>query len=137
MFKYGIADYHMRGEITVVRKVLDVKFGVQMITSSNGNIFRVTGHLCGELTGHKGQWRGALMFSLICDWINGWVNHCEAGDLRRHRTYFDVTVMQNHSTVINSTIINRNSKSYLLCDKLGLLKHDKIMKWISKKQRGV
>ena len=26
---------------------------------------------------HKGQWRGALMFSLICDWINGWVNNRE------------------------------------------------------------
>ena len=24
-----------------------------MMTSSNGNIFRVTGHLCGELTGHR------------------------------------------------------------------------------------
>ena len=23
---------------------------------------------------HKGQWRGPLMFSLICAWINGWVN---------------------------------------------------------------
>ena len=34
---------------------------------------------------HKGQWRGALMFSLICVWINGWVNNREAGDLRRHR----------------------------------------------------
>ena len=33
---------------------------------------------------HKGQWRGALMFSLICAWINGWVNNREAGDLRRH-----------------------------------------------------
>ena len=30
---------------------------------------------------HKGQWRGALMFSLICVWINGWVNIGEAGDL--------------------------------------------------------
>ena len=29
---------------------------------------------------HKGQWRGALMFSLICVWINGWVNNREAGD---------------------------------------------------------
>ena len=36
------------------------------MTSSNGNIIRVTGHLCGEFTGHKGQWCGALMFSLIC-----------------------------------------------------------------------
>ena len=32
---------------------------------------------------HKGQWRGALMFSLICAWINGYVNNREAGDLRR------------------------------------------------------
>ena len=30
---------------------------------------------------HKGQWRGALMFSLVCAWINGWVNNSEAGDL--------------------------------------------------------
>ena len=42
---------------------------------------------------HKGQWRGALMFSLICVSINGWVNNCEAGDLRRHRAHYDVTVM--------------------------------------------
>ena len=42
---------------------------------------------------HKGQWRGALMFSLICVWINGWVNTREAGDLRRYRAHFDVTVM--------------------------------------------
>ena len=42
---------------------------------------------------HKGQWRGALMFSLICVWINGWVNNREAGDLRRYRTHYDVIVM--------------------------------------------
>ena len=42
---------------------------------------------------HKGQWRGALMFSLICVWINGWVNNGEAGDLRCHRGHYDVTVM--------------------------------------------
>ena len=42
---------------------------------------------------HEGQWRGALMFSLICVWINGWVNNREAGDLRRHRTHYDVIVM--------------------------------------------
>ena len=29
---------------------------------------------------HKGQWRGALMISLICAWMNGWVNNREAGD---------------------------------------------------------
>ena len=37
---------------------------------------------------HKGQWRGALVFSL-----NGWVNNREAGDLRRYRAHYDVTVM--------------------------------------------
>ena len=43
----------------------------------------------------KGQWRGALIFSLICDWINGWVNNREAGDLRCHRTHYDVLVMKD------------------------------------------
>ena len=42
---------------------------------------------------HKGQWRGALMFSVICVWINGWVNNRKAGDLRRYRTHYDVSVM--------------------------------------------
>ena len=42
---------------------------------------------------HKGQWRGALVFSLICVSINGWVNNGEAGDLRRYRAHYDVTVM--------------------------------------------
>ena len=44
---------------------------------------------------HKGQWRGALMFSLICVWINGWENNREAGDLRHHRALYDVIVMQS------------------------------------------
>ena len=42
---------------------------------------------------HKGQWRGASLFSLICTWINSWVNNPEAGDLRRHRAHCDVSVM--------------------------------------------
>ena len=37
---------------------------------------------------HKGQWRGALMFYLICDWIN----NREAGDLTGHLAHYDVTV---------------------------------------------
>ena len=40
----------------------------------------------------KGQWRGALMFSLICAWTNGWVNNREAGDLRSYRAHHDVAV---------------------------------------------
>ena len=42
---------------------------------------------------HKGQWRGASMFSLICVWINDWVNKREAGDLRCYHAHYDVTVM--------------------------------------------
>ena len=42
---------------------------------------------------HKGQWRGALIVSLIYAWINGWINNHEAGDLRRRRAHHDVTVM--------------------------------------------
>ena len=42
---------------------------------------------------HKGQWRRALMFSLICAWINGWVNNVKAGDLRRHRSHYNGTLM--------------------------------------------
>ena len=42
---------------------------------------------------HKGQWRGALMFSSICVWIHSWANNREAGDLSRHRGHYDVNVM--------------------------------------------
>ena len=42
---------------------------------------------------NNGQWRGALMLSLICAWMNGWVNTRETGDLRRHRAHYDVIIM--------------------------------------------
>ena len=42
---------------------------------------------------HKGQWWRVLMFSLICAWTNGWADHRYAGDLRRHRAFYDITVM--------------------------------------------
>ena len=53
---------------------------------------------------HKGQWRGALTSSLICVWINGWVNNREAADLRRYRAHYDVTVMIYHSALWLSTV---------------------------------
>ena len=49
---------------------------------------------------HKGQWRGTLMFSLICVWINGWVNNREAGDLRCYRAHYDVIVMNGRTDLI-------------------------------------
>ena len=51
---------------------------------------------------HKGQWHKALMFSLICAWIIGWVNNHEAGDLRR--AHYDVLVMLNMIN-INSHVV--------------------------------
>ena len=69
---------------------------IYMMTSSNGNIFRVTGHLCGEVTGEfpaQSQWRGALMFSLISAWTNMWTNNGNAGVLRRHRAHYVAIVM--------------------------------------------
>ena len=54
------------------------------MTSSKGNVFRVTGPLCGESTGHR--WiplskasGAALVFSLMCAWTNGWANNRDAG----------------------------------------------------------
>ena len=100
-----------------------------MMTSLNGTIFRVTGHLCGEFTGpwwipSKGQWRGALIFSLIFVYIkNG-----EAGDLRRHRAHYDVIVMNlckrrlklGHWRVITS---HKNNGSHYLSMPLSKLYH--------------
>ena len=66
-----------------------------MMTSLNRAVFRVTGPLCRWPVNspHKGQWRGASMFSLVCAWTNGWVNHRDAGDLKRHRAHYDFTVV--------------------------------------------
>ena len=51
---------------------------------------------------HKGQWRGALMLSLICTRINGWVNNGDACDLRRHRAHYDVTVIEHRQVAIGT-----------------------------------
>ena len=42
---------------------------------------------------HRSQWHGALMFSLISTWINGWVNNREAGDLRCLHVHYDIIAM--------------------------------------------
>ena len=93
-------DYVMQKKTTIaIAKGMQLGAIVYTMTSSNGNIFRVAGHLCGEFTGppvnspHNGQWRRALMYHLICAWINGWVNNSEAGDLRHHHAHYNVIVM--------------------------------------------
>ena len=83
----------------IVKMLQDCDLEFFMMKSSNANIFRVTNHLCGEFTGHRWIPRAKAsdaelwFFSLICAWINGWVNNREAGDLRRHRARYDVSVM--------------------------------------------
>ena len=42
---------------------------------------------------HKGQWPRALVFSLICTWINNWVNNGDDSDLKHHHAHYDITVM--------------------------------------------
>ena len=71
---------------------------------------------------HKGQWRGALIFSLICVWINGWVNNRKAGDLRRHRAHYVVIVMRITSLILPTPIVlyrqtnNSNPKKFHYSD---------------------
>ena len=62
---------------------------IDMMPLSNGNIFRVTGPLCGEFTGPR--WIPPIF---VYAWINGWVNNGKADALRRHRSHCDITVME-------------------------------------------
>ena len=79
-------------------------FGGTMMTSANGNIFRVTGHLCGKLTGpgefpaQRPVTRSFDVFFDLCP-INGWVNNRETGDLIRYRAHYDVSVMMDRLLV--------------------------------------
>ena len=58
---------------------------------------------------HKGRWRGALMFYLICAWTSCWVHNRDAGDLRRHRAHYDITVMRVwHDTHIIITTLTQD-----------------------------
>ena len=84
-----------------LKSIIPGRTGVIYIRKTlwNGNIFRITGPLCGEFTGH--WWIPCTnasdvelwCFLLSVPWINGWVNNREAGDLRCHRAHYDVTVM--------------------------------------------
>ena len=65
----------------------------------------------------KGHWRRALKFSLICAWINAWLNNRESGNLRRRRAHYDVIVMEyrNFYTYVSfKTKISYSSKSQYL-----------------------
>ena len=65
-------------------------------------------HWSPVISPHEGQWRGTLMFSLICAWINGWVNNRGAGDLRRNRDHYDVTVMLTNIHIVRQSTLSSN-----------------------------
>ena len=44
-----------------------------------------------------------VMFSLICVWINGWVNYRKAGDLRRYRAHYDVIIVMSLDSCTSCT----------------------------------
>ena len=70
---------------------------------------------------HKGQKRGALMFSLILARINGWVNNGEASDLRHHRAHYDVIVMYQHKVTANTELHEQlQNFLYVLKDSMNL-----------------
>ena len=71
---------------------------------------------------HKGQWRGALMISFICAWINTWVNNRMAGDLRRHRAHYGVIVMTMNSFIgFSADMCNHHERNWVVNNRLSPL----------------
>ena len=79
----------------------------------------------------KAQWRVALMFSLICAWVNGWVKNHEAGDLRRYGIHsvwrhFNVLLypvqlrLRFDQTQTNSTGALYNHRTYFISSQIML-----------------
>ena len=59
---------------------------------------------------HKGQWRGTLIFSLICVRINGWVKNHETADLGCLRAHYDVIVMWIDQLTCMAQAFSRNEE---------------------------
>ena len=86
---------------------------------------------------HKGQWHGDVMFSLICVWINGWVNNGEPGDLRRHGAHYNVTVMTTQRFIRSSALTPPNSSlgqarpkhELLILWPIASLSHQQLLCW--------
>ena len=113
-----------------------------MTKSSNGNVFPVTGHLCGEFTDHRwipSQRPVTLNFDVFFEMrLNKWLsNDREAGDLRRLHPHYDVTTMGLDWPPLNcglmwpvglSTVFRRHWWLYSLtggkCMPLGLCEGD-------------
>ena len=69
------------------------------------------------------------MFSLICVWINGWVNNREARDLRRYRAHCDVTVMETDCIIHGVYRISDKISSAIEVHSMILLFHVVEQEW--------
>ena len=84
------------------------------MTSSNGNIFHVTGHLYGEFTGPRwipAQRPVTRSFDVFFDLhLNKGLGKQagEAGDLRRYRAHYDVIVMICGVLILSCSLIMTN-----------------------------
>ena len=76
-----------------------------MMTSSNGNIFHITG-LCEGISPVTGEFPSqrpvTWSFDVFFDqhWTNNSANHQNAGDLRCHHTHYDITVIFEHAWLL-------------------------------------
>ena len=90
-----------------------------MMTSSNGNIFCVTGPLRGEFIGpgeFPAQRPVTRSFDVFFDWrlnIYGWVNNREAGVLRRHRPHYNVIVITCDVVDLHSILGEHSARFHL------------------------
>ena len=66
---------------------------IKWYTQDQGRHFDIRGNVISVGPPYNDQWLGALMFSLICAWTNGWENNRDAGDLRRQDDHCDVIVV--------------------------------------------
>ena len=96
--KKKLAEVHIKASNQQHAVILAPPWWYNMITSSKGNIFRVTGPLCGEFTVsgefHE-QWPVTQSFDVFFDLHPNKLlsKNCEAGDLRCHRAHYGVIVM--------------------------------------------
>ena len=72
---------------------------LDMMTSTNGNIFRVTSHLCGEFSAQRPvTWSFHVFFDLRLNKPLSKPSLRLHGDLRRYRAHYDVIVMERRQT---------------------------------------
>ena len=94
--KLGTSGFHLFTNfkwLAEIEKIMGYQLIVTSIRSTHHKVIMTSSN--GTICSRRGQRLIgiALVFSLICVWINDWVNNREAGDLRRYRTHYRVIVM--------------------------------------------